>query len=240
MVTKQYAASGGLWLNISGEEILIDPGPGSLVQSTNRKLHAERLSAIILSHRHIDHSTDINIMIEAMTGGGFHKRGTVFAPADALNHEPVIYSYLRDFPEHIEVLEEGKSYTIGPVSFTTPIRHQHSVETYGMFFHTAGHTFSYVADSRYFEGLSQHYRSELIILNVVLLEERPHIAHLSIPDARRIITDVKPKVALLTHFGTRIWQAKPWEIAQQLSLETGVRVVAAHDGMSFDLSELEG
>ena len=52
MVSTQILASGGLWLNLSGIEILIDPGPGCIVQSTKRKLRADKLSAIILSHRH--------------------------------------------------------------------------------------------------------------------------------------------------------------------------------------------
>ena len=67
MVSRQLAASGGLWLNLKGTEILIDPGPGCIVQSTRRKLNAEKLSAIILSHRHLDHVGDANVMIEAMT-----------------------------------------------------------------------------------------------------------------------------------------------------------------------------
>ena len=134
MVSKQLAASGGLWLNISGTEVLIDPGPGSIVQSTKRKLNAEKLSAIILSHRHLDHSADVNVMVEAMTNGGFNRHGRFFAPADALGDEPVIFSYLKKFIEGIIVLEAGKSYTVGNVTFTTPVRHIHPVETYGMVF----------------------------------------------------------------------------------------------------------
>jgi len=239
MVTKQLAASGGLWLNLSGTEILIDPGPGSIVQSTKRKLNAEKLNAIILSHRHLDHSADVNIMIEAMTQGGFKRHGRLFVPADALENEPVIFSYLKDYLEGIEILEEGKSYSAGNVSFTTPIRHMHPVETYGMLFKAAGHTFSYIADSRYFDGLCHSYGSELLIINVVLLEPRPHIDHLSVPDAERIITELKPKAAILTHFGMNIWKAKPWEIAERLSEQTGVKVIAARDGMRFDLSRLD-
>src|SRR4030043_687485 len=83
MVSKQLAASGGLWLNLSGTELLIDPGPGSIVQSAKRKLNAEKLSAIILSHRHLDHAADVNVMVEAMTYGGHHKHGRLFAPGDS-------------------------------------------------------------------------------------------------------------------------------------------------------------
>ena len=238
MVTSQVLASGGLWLNLSGTEILLDPGPGCIVQSTKRKLNADKLSAIILSHRHLDHSADVNIMVEAMTQGGLKQHGRLFAPADALETEPVVFSYLKDCLDGIEVLKEGKSYSIGNVSFTTPIRHIHPVETYGMVFTTAEHTFSYIADSRYFDGLCQSYGGELLIMNIVFLEPLP-IDHLSVPDAKHIIMELKPKVAILTHFGMSMWRAKPWEIAQRLSQQTGVRVLAARDGMRFDLSQLD-
>ena len=239
MVANQISASGGLWLSLGGTEVLLDPGPGCIVQSTKRKLRGDKLSGIILSHRHLDHSADVNIMVEAMTQGGFNRHGWLFAPSDALGNEPVIFSYLKDYLEGIEVLQEGKSYSIGNVSFSTPIRHVHPVETYGMVFTTAEYTFSYIADSNYFDGLCQSYGSELLIINVVFLEPRPPIAHLSVPDARHIIAELKPKVAILTHFGMTLWRAKPWEIAESLSQETGVRVIAARDGMRFNLSQLD-
>ena len=239
MVANQILASGGLWLQLSGIEILVDPGPGSIVQSTKRKLRADKLSAIILSHRHLDHSADINIMVEAMTQGGLKRHGRLFAPADALATEPVIFSYLKDYLDGIEVLQEGKSYSIGNISFTTPIRHIHPVETYGMLFTAGEHTFAYIADSRYFDGLCHSYGAELLIINVVFLEPRPTIDHLSLSDAEHIIMEIKPKVAILTHFGMTMWRAKPWEIAERLSQQTGVKVLATRDGMRFDLSQLD-
>ena len=238
-VANQFLASGGLWLNLNGTEILIDPGPGCIVQSTKRKLNAEQLSAIILSHRHLDHSGDVNIMVEAMTRGGFKPRGRLFVPTDALGVEPVVFSYLRSYLDSVEILQEGESYSIGTVSFTTPIRHIHPVETYGMLFRTVDHTFSYITDSRYFDGLVESYGAELLIINVVFMEPRFPVDHLSVPDVKRIITEIKPKAAILTHFGITMWQAKPRDIAEKLSQETGVMVLAARDGMKFDLSQLD-
>ena len=246
MIISQILASGGLWLNLNGTEILLDPGPGCIVQSTKRKLKAENLSAIILSHRHLDHSADVNVMVEAMGQGGFKPHGRLFAPTDALGSESVIYSYLRNHLDGVEVLQAGKSYSVGSVSFTTPVRHVHRVETYGMVFRTGSHTFSYIADTRYFDELCQHYGGDLLIINVVFLEPRPPsdhpltpADHLSVPDARRLITELKPKVAILTHFGMTMWRAKPWKVAERLSQETGVRVLAARDGMRFDLAQLD-
>ncbi len=239
MVSRQILASGGIWLKLDGTEILLDPGPGSIVQATKRKLDPEKLSAIIVSHRHLDHSNDTNIMVEAMTGGGFKKHGVLFAPGDALGSEPIVYTYVRNYLEGVEVMEEGKSYRVGGVSFTTPVRHIHQVETYGATFTTAQHTFSYITDSRYFDGLIEKYRGELLIISTARLDAGHPFDHLSTPDVARIVTALKPKTAILTHFGMTVWRAKPWLVAEKLSQETGIRVIAARDGMKFDLGKLE-
>src|SRR5436305_5751922 len=70
MVAKQIAASGGLYIEEGGTRIAFDPGPGAVVQYAKRKVDLARLSAVVLSHRHLDHCGDVNVMIEAMTEGG--------------------------------------------------------------------------------------------------------------------------------------------------------------------------
>jgi ribonuclease BN (tRNA processing enzyme) len=246
MVISQLLATGGIWLNLSGTEILLDPGPGCIVQTAKRKLRPEKLSAIIVSHRHLDHSADVNIMVEAMTGGELKKRGWLFAPSDAFEPETIIFSFLKKNLDGVEVLKEGKSYTVGNVTFTTPVRHVHSVETYGLVFKTPNHTFSYISDTRYFDGILQHYGGQLLIMNVAFLEPYPDkpdrvlpVDHLSVPDAEHIIKELKPKVAILTHFGMSMWRAKPWQVAEKLSQKTGIKVIAARDGMKFELAQLD-
>ncbi len=240
MVASQILASGGLWLSLSGTEILLDPGPGTLVQATKRKLKATNLEGIILSHKHLDHAADVNTMIEAMTVGGLRRKGVLFAPRDALEDDPVVLHYVREYLERIEILSQGGTYQLGAVHFETPIRHHHGVETYGLIFTTPGYSISFVADTKYFDELCAHYKSDLLILNVAMLDLRRPLDHLSVPDAARLIEELRPKVAILTHFGMTMWRAKPWEIAARLSDELGTRVIAARDGMKFDLAQLEG
>jgi len=240
MVSKQLAASGGMWLDWNGTQVLIDPGPGCIVQVTRRKLNAEKLSAIIISHRHLDHAADANVMVEAMTNGGFRKHGQVFAPADAFSSEPVIFSYLRDFVAGITVLETETTYQLGNISFRTSVRHVHPVETYGMVFESDGQRIGYITDTRYFEGLAKSYAgSDLVIVNMVLTEPRPPVDHLSMPDVERLIKELKPRTVILSHFGMHVWQARPWLVAEEISQKTGIRVVAARDGMKYDLAQLK-
>ncbi len=240
VVTRQVRASGGIWLSLDDTQVLIDPGPGSLVRclSSRPKLHPTDLEGIICTHRHIDHCNDVNIMIEAMTNGGHVQKGTVFAPTDALDEDPVVLHHFRDHLDQLVRLREGKSYSIGTISFSTPKRHLHGVETYGLNIESRNHALSIISDTQYFDGLENYYPHEILILYVVLLDSKKEIQHLSIQDAKRIILKNKPKCCILTHFGMNVVRHKPWEIAEQLSQETKTTVIAARDGMTIDLDEL--
>ena len=63
------------------------------------------------------------------------------------NKEGVILPYVMDYPEKIETLAEGRSYTIGDIVVETPVRHKHGVETYGLIFKTP--QIHYLMDCRY-------------------------------------------------------------------------------------------
>lgn len=237
-VAKQLLASGGAWMDLGDTRILLDPGPGSLVHAINLGYDPSKLNAIILSHKHLDHSADVNVMIEAMTEGGWKKNGAVYAPADAFNNGSVILPYLQAYPQKIEYLEEGKTYDMDDISFNTPVKHIHQVETYGFVFHTARHTFSWITDTRIFEALAKHYIADLVIINVLCMEKRIPVDHLSLSDAVGIIREINPKMAILTHFGLTMWHTKPWELECRIRDDTGVKVIAARDGMVFDLDDV--
>ncbi|PIU51280.1 hypothetical protein COY52_05385 [Candidatus Desantisbacteria bacterium CG_4_10_14_0_8_um_filter_48_22] len=239
VMIKQLRSSGGLWLSIEGKNIMIDPGPGSLVRcSCSRpKLDPTKLDAIIVTHKHLDHTGDLNVMIEAMTEGGFKKRGLLFVPGDAINDDgPVVLKYLHNFPEEIIILKEGGKYSLNKIHFSTPKLHIHRVETYGLNFKIDGEDIiSIISDTKYFDGIEKYYPGKTLVINVVLLEVNLNLDHLSIPEVKEIIKKAKPKRAIITHFGMKMILAKPWEIAERLTAELGIEVIAARDGMEIEL-----
>ncbi|MEO9048089.1 MAG: MBL fold metallo-hydrolase [Candidatus Dormiibacterota bacterium] len=232
MVAKQLAASGGLYLEEGDTRLSLDPGPGAIVQYAKRKVDLTKLDAIVLSHRHLDHSGDVNVMVEAMTEGGFRKRGRLFCPSDALDEDPVVLNYLRRFPQEIVRLEPERSYTVGAVTFSTSPRHVHQSETYGFRF---GDRLGWVTDSAYYDGIAEQHKADVMVIHVVLMQCRPELPHLCLDDAERIIRDVKPRLAILTHYGMTVWRAHPWELAADLTQRLGTEVKAARDGMSLEL-----
>ncbi len=241
VVFKQIRASGGIWLTLNNQNLLIDPGPGSLVRivSSRHKLDPTKIKAVLLSHKHLDHSGDINNIIEAITVGGTEKRGILFAPYDALEgDDPVVYRYLRSYLEKIVILKEKENYSLDGISFSCPIRHEHRTETYGFLFKTDKIKIGYIADTKFFDGLINAYKeSEILIVNVV--REKPsELDHLSLEDVKILIKEIRPKICFLTHFGMTIIRKKPFLIGEELNKEfsnMNVKIIPASDGMKYEL-----
>ncbi len=242
VVMKQLRASGGVWLSSGGTNLYIDPGPGALVRCLNSKpkLDPSALDGVLLSHKHLDHSGDVNVMIEAMTEGGFKKRGVLFVPGDALGEDPVVFKYVRHYVKEIVILRENSQYQIGDISFSTARRHRHRVETYGLNFKVGSRSISWITDTRFFPELPGLYQGELLVIHVVRFKpigDEP-IDHLSVEDVKTILKEAKPKLAVLTHFGMTMIQAKPWVVAAEIEEELGMRVIAASDGWKLNLEEV--
>lgn len=233
VMIRQLRRSGGIWIRSGCANVLVDPGPGSLAHcaSSRPRLNPATLDGLILTHRHLDHAGDINVMIEAMTEGGFKKRGILFCPRDALDGDPVVLKYLRAFPARIQPLGPRRKYSCGGFTFETSPRHRHPVETYGLRFSLGKKKVGYMVDTGYAPGLFPFYRVDFLIVGVVLVQPRPEIFHLSLPEVSAILQKLRPRDAVLTHFGLRMLEANPAKLARGLSAATGVNVVSARDGM---------
>lgn len=239
VVMKQLRASGGVWISSGKTNIHLDPGPGALVRclSSRPRLDPTKLDGILLSHKHLDHSGDVNIMIEAMSQGGFRKRGVLFAPHDVLGEGGVVLDYVLDYLERVETLKANQIYQLGNMAFSTARPHIHPVETYGFNFRFPEGEVSLITDTRFFPEMEESYTGSVMVINVVRLvpREKASIDHLSVDDVRWIIERRRPRLTVLTHFGMTMIKAKPWKVAEQLEEETGLRVMAARDGMRLDL-----
>jgi hypothetical protein len=58
--------------------------------------------------------------------------------------------------------------------------------------------------------------------------------HLIPEDVIKVLCVAKPKVALLNRFGMQVVKAGPDAVAQRIEAATGVRTIAAADGMKFN------
>ena len=238
VVANQMRSTAGLWLHYRDTNIYIDPGPGAMVRLRPFRDHLQptQLDGIILTHTHLDHANDINVLVEAMTSGGFNKKGVLFCPEDALGNDTLILKYVRNSLGSVELLKEHGEYRLKDVAFSVPVKHIHPVETYGLVFHL-NKKVGLIADTRFFQDLPDHYQVDILIVNVLRVEpilRCDRVDHLSLADFNTIIRRIRPEVAIMTHFGMSMIRERPHLLAKVIKEETGLEVVAAYDGMQWD------
>jgi phosphoribosyl 1,2-cyclic phosphodiesterase len=223
-------------------QLHVDPGPGALVRALSHvpPCNPRELDGILLSHKHLDHSGDVNAMIEAMTAGGHRKRGAVLAPRDALEGEPVVLPYAQRFAQRIVPLDaDAGPFRVGGVEVRTSIAHVHASQTYGLHFAHEGLRVAYLPCGRYFDGLAEDYarhEPDVIIVNVLRYRDSMDVDHLTWDDAQRIVEVVRPRVAIFQHFGTAMIERDPTALAAALEDRLGLRAIAADDGVTVDLA----
>lgn len=247
VVARQLRASGGTVITAGDVRVVLDPGPGTLVRCARSRppVDVATLDGVVLTHVHIDHSCDVNVLVDALTDGGLRRRGLLFAPRECLEGEnAVVLRYLRPFLEDVVVLEPETDYRVRDLEFRTSLPHRHGVdrevETYGVKFRMGGRTVSFMVDTAYFDGLAAGYaESDVLVMNVVrhLATSNPGVRHLSSVDAEVLLEQIRPSQAVLTHFGMTMLKAKPWVVAEEMSARLGLPVVAATDGMTLDIEK---
>jgi phosphoribosyl 1,2-cyclic phosphodiesterase len=242
VMTSQMRRTAGIRLSEGKTQVHIDPGPGALVFSNWAGLSPEKLDGLIVTHCHPDHYTDAEVFIEAMTWGTTAKRGVLAATKSVLRGAegigPSISGYHQGIVRDLVELYEGVNFNIGSFSFTATEAKHSDPYTVGLRVQTANGNIGYTSDTGYFNGLSESYTDlRLLVLCTMWPRGNPIDIHMNTDDALRVIREARPQACILTHFGMRMLKAGPEKEAEYLSLQTGIPVVAAQDGMKATISE---
>jgi len=241
VIMTQMRASGGFVLEMDNERIHIDPGPGALVRAKEYGVNLRKLTGLIVSHAHTDHYTDAEMVIESMTEGTKRKRGILIGNDFVINggdsYRPAVSPFHLKLLERYEILEPGKRAKVGNIEVTaTPTKHG---ETKALGFVFKGSkTLGYVGDGEYFEGQENYFRNcDYLVLNVLRPRNVSWPEHMNSEQAVELLRKVRPSFAVIQHFGMRMLRANPEREAKWIEKETGVRTIAARDGMSVDLEK---
>lgn len=221
----------------------LDPGPGALVYSIDEGLDPQKLNAIFVSHCHPDHYTDAEVLIEAMTHGTTQKRGILVAARSVLSGtkecEVSISKYHQQMPEQKIEAVPGMKFQVGNAKVSVTEARHTDPDAVGFRFETPEFgDFAYTSDTEYFEGIGKFYEGvRLLILCVMRPSGKPWKGHMTTDDAIKIVDDVHPEKAILTHLGMQMIFHGPAKEAKLIEEKTGVSTVAAVDGMLINFGE---
>ncbi len=241
VMLSQRNASGGIWFSFGGARGVVDPGPGSLVQICRAEppLSATEIDTLILTHRHIDHSGDLNVLVEGMTLRCRTKRGRVLLTEDSVAEgDAVLLRYEANRVEHILAHADGVRVPLSPVATVESVLHaHHGVQCFGLIFRGDGlPTWGIISDTTALPSFPRRYADcQLIVINMALPLPWARLDHMSVPDVASLLQVLRPRTALLTHMGGQLLDMGRERVAASLSTKW-TRVEAAYDGMVVDFT----
>ncbi len=207
---KQMRRTGGVYFDLDSLKLLVDPGPGALVHALSQKVPLNKLNLLLVTHAHIDHCNDAEVIIEAITSGATNKKGTLITNTTVLhglkekdyNFAQKIDNYhLKSLEKVIEIHnEEIKKFGDYEFSF---IKSKHGdPNTLSFKIKKTGFSLGYIADTIYFDGLIDFFKDcKILFINVLRPKNNPWKGHLSTQDVLTIINKIKPEKVVLHHFG---------------------------------------
>jgi ribonuclease BN (tRNA processing enzyme) len=243
VLMTQLRATGGFIVEMDSETLHVDPGPGALVRANQYHVSLRKLTGVLVSHTHSEHANDVDVVIESMTQGTHERKGILIGNVHVFKgggkFRKVVSPFHLDLLERHEILEAGKTIDFKTLRITGTKTEHDDPECIG-FLIRGKETLGYTSDTEYFEGLSKEFEgSDYLILNVLQPRGRTWKGHMNSEDAAKLVKEVKPKVAIIQHFGMIMLRANPFKEARWIEEQTGVKTIAARDGMRLDFEESE-
>jgi ribonuclease BN (tRNA processing enzyme) len=185
----------------------------------------------------MNHASDINAVINAMTYDGLDKKGVLITNKTVINgtesYHPFLLKHYRDYLERYIALEPGRKVAINEVEVQALTANHSEPNTIGFKFFTPQFVLTYSSDTKYSQELIEEYKnSNILILNV--LSPKKQDSNLCTEDAIKIIKAVKPKLAIIQHFGIDMIKSDPLYETREIQKATKVQTLAAKDGMVLD------
>ena len=238
---SQRRMTGGFRIdNLGGRNYHVDPGPGALIRTYQYGLDPRNLNGVIISHSHTDHYNDAEILIEAMTKGMTRDMGLIVGSESVLDGYdkwgPSISQYHQSKSDKI-VLKPDEYRRLNNVKIKGTKTLHGDPTGVGFQINYNGFRLSYTSDTAYFEGLSKYHKgADILIASVLRPGNKTIDGHMCSRNFIDLINEVKPKVAIMTHLGLKMISANPVYEARKISKKTGVKTIAAYDGLTFKVN----
>lgn len=204
-------ASPGLYLEVGGDRLLIDPGPGSLRRLAALGVDYRAIDVVAVTHRHLDHTLDLLHLFFALMAADKGPGGGRTRPLTLLGFP--------GFREFLARLGQAYGDWVAPAGHARPLLElapgarfnrpgwrltaeamQHLPESLGFRIEADGAALAYTGDTEYCAGAVALARdADLLVSECSAPDDAPKPKHLTPAGVARIVRESGARRVVLVH-----------------------------------------
>jgi hypothetical protein len=236
VLTKHGRLGGGIIVQSDEAQLHINPGPGIITGARSVGVDLRNTICFLVTDSNLLHCDDLNLAIDIMTFSGIERRGLLVGSNSLINGNEDEHPFLsirhKNLLEKVVVLEGDNKIGLGQVEIRTIKVDAKDSSAIGYKLIFPSFTLSYPGTTNYSEELVEQLKgSDILILNMEKLEKEENDKLLDIPSVQKLLKIVKPKLAILTHFGNDVIRENPIDIVRELQRTTEVQCISAKEGL---------
>ena len=262
-LAKQFRSTAG-FLITGSKRVYVDPGVGTVNQANRFRINLDSIDFIYISHPHLDHANDAELLVEVMTHATLMKRGAIVADHLSLEGSslferilasitrplskvlpqlfkkirianPAVSEYHKNLVKSVYEISPGKELQIEGLKFIGT-NTKHDDPAVGFVLELDGKRIGYTADTEYFEGMAEEYKNcDAIVINMLRATKPDFAGHFYADTVTQFLKEAKPKKAFITRFGGQFFKLNPSIITKKIQDDSGVETIATRDGMSAEI-----
>ncbi len=189
-----------IYIRINNTSIVVDPGSSCFSRLTSQGLEPCSVDLFYLSHRHIDHWSDLPQFAVARIANGCNSIRLWIPWRDEADPTGL----LQTLPSRINIeIATPKELTVGSAKLK-PIRVEHTTPTYGLQLIKDNKLLFYTSDTKYTRDLVEAAKgSKLLIAEATLPTHLKQLAremgHMTVEDTIRLAKEASPEILIVNH-----------------------------------------
>jgi len=203
--------SAGTILDIDGNQILIDPGIGTIVRAGQSHIELKRTNILLITSTESVYTNDINAVIEHTNN--LH----LICPKELLKHDESILT--SNHAKNLKILsldkEENKQTNIKNIEIQAYYNKSDAV-SYKIT--TSKYVIGYITKAKYNKTFVDSFKdSNILIIN--LTKNDKNSKYLDFEEITELIREVNPELVILNGFNKKIIDTDPLENARKIKQE---------------------
>ncbi len=257
MMSTQTRKTGGIYFEFDSLKFVLDPGPGSIVNAVSAKLEPQKMNGVLLSHLHPDHSTDVNVYLDAMIIEANltpedqdidkiskDKKPFLITEESCVKLSEKYYPCVSKFHQNVSnvaCLKDGQTVKKGSLKVTA-VKADHYAPSIG-FVIEGSRKIGYASDGTYYTGQEKSFEGcDLLILNVLVPKgiKSTKSWHMCVDEAIDLINKLKqkPKLVILHHLSLWMIRSNLFKQCKIITDATKVKTITAEDFLEINIDNL--